>query len=162
MSSESGARHEDSVAGAGIRTRGSWRRMERRAIADHERWLAAQLRRLAAAKVVVFWATESAQATARTAGIVRLGLRDWHLLLAGVASGPRAQLERASGQGRLHLDAAGRYGKFWWIEVVCEGAARAEKVVLLGSHLRLTPTGRGHGCTLAPRPAGQLGLLGTG
>jgi len=110
----------------------------------------------------VFWAAESAagQATARTAGIVRLRLRGWQLLLAGVAAAPRADLERASRQGRLRLDAAGRYGRFWWIEIVSDGAAVGEKVVLLGSHLRLTPTGGGHESAAAPRPAGHLGVSG--
>jgi hypothetical protein len=158
--SESGAGHLDPLANLGIRARWSWRRVERRAVADHEQWLAANLRRLAAARVSVVWAAESAagQATARTAGIVRLRHRGWQLLLAGVASGPRAELERAGRLGRLRLDAAGRYGRFWWIEIVSDGAARGEKVVLLGSHLRLTPAGGGHGWAAAPRPAGHLGV----
>ena len=162
MGTESGVRHLDPVANLGIRARWSWRRLERRAVADHEQWLAAKLRRLTAAKVSVFWAAESAagQATARTAGIVRLRLRGWQLLLAGVAAAPRADLERASRQGRLRLDAAGRYGRFWWIEIVSDGAAVGEKVVLLGSHLRLTPTGGGHESAAAPRPAGHLGVSG--
>ena len=160
MRTQSGAGDLEPVGNLGIRARRSWRRLERRAIADHEQWLAATLRRLAAGRLPVFWAAESAQATARTVGIVRLGLRGWHLLLAGVAAGPRAELERASGQGRLRLGAAGRYGKFWWIEVVSDGAACAEKVVLLGSHLRLTPAGRGHGWAPVPPPAGHLGVVG--
>jgi hypothetical protein len=157
MSTESGDRDLDPTPG--IRARWSWRRLERRAIAEHEQWVAAQLRRLAAARVPVFPATESAQAAARTAGIVRLGMRGWHLLLAGVAAGPRAELERAGRQGRLRLAAAGRYGKFWWIEIIAEGAARAEKVVLLGSHLRLTPAGRGPGWAPGPPPGGRLDLV---
>ena len=157
MSTESGDRELDPTPG--IRARWSWRRLERRAIAEHEQWVAAQLRRLAAARMPVFPAAESEQAAARTTGIVRLGLRGWHLLLAGVAAGPRAELERAGRQGRLRLAAAGRYGKFWWIEIVTEGAACAEKVVLLGSHLRLTPAGRGPGWTLGPPPGGRLDLI---
>ena len=99
--SESGAGHLDPLANLGVRARWSWRRVERRAVADHEQWLAANLRRLAAARVSVVWAAESAagQATARTAGIVRLRHRGWQLLLAGVASGPRAELERARPAG---------------------------------------------------------------
>ena len=142
--SESGVGHLDPLANLGIRARWSWRRVERRAVADHEQWLAAKLRGLAAAKVSVFGPPLST-AGQTTAGIVRLRLRGWHLLLAGVASGPRAELERTARQGRLRLDAAGRYGRFWWIEIVSDGAARGEKVVLLGSHLRLTPAGGGHG-----------------
>jgi hypothetical protein len=158
MSTESGDPRPDPVANLGIRARWSWRRLERRAIADHEQWLAAKLRGLAAASVPVFWAGDGAQATARTAGIVRLGLRGWHLLLAGVAPGPRTELEHAAGKARLRLDAVGRYGKFWWIEVVSDGAARAEKVVLLGSHLRLIPAGRGPGGAATPPPMGRLGV----
>lgn len=157
MGTESGARHLDPLANLGIRARRSWRRVERRAVADHEKSLAAKLRRLAAARVSVFWAAESA-AGQTTAGIVRLRLRGWQLLLAGVAAGPRADLERAARQGRLRLDAAGRYGRFWWIEIVSDGAAVGEKVVLLGSHLRLTPTGGGRDSAAAPRPAGHLGV----
>jgi hypothetical protein len=162
MSTESGARHLDPVANLGIRARWSWRRVERRAVADHERWLAAKLRRLTAAQVPVFWAAESAagQAAAWTTGIIRLRLQGWQLVLAGVAAGPRADLERAGRQGRLRLSAAGRYGKFWWIEIVSEGAAAGEKVVLLGSRLRLTPAGGGPEPAAAPQPAGHLGVSG--
>jgi hypothetical protein len=164
MSTESGARHLDPVANMGIRARWSWRRVERRAVADHERWLAAQLRRLAAARVPVFGAAETAAdataRTARTAGIVRLRLQGWQLLLAGVASGPRADLEHAGRRGRLRLGAAGRYGRLWWIEVVSDGAAAGENVVLLGSRVRLTPAGGGHDPAADPQPAGHLGLSG--
>ena len=161
MSTESGARHLDPVANMGIRARWSWRRVERRAVADHERWLAAQLGGLAAARVPVFGAADrDGQATARTAGIVRLRLPGWQLLLAGVASGPRADLEHAGRRGRLRLGAAGRYGRLWWIEIVSDGAAAGEKVVLLGSRVRLTPAGGGQGPAAAPQPAGHLGLSG--
>jgi len=102
----------------------------------------------------------SGQATARTAGIVRLRLQGWQLLLAGVASGPRGDLERAGRRGRLRLGAAGRYGRLWWIEIVSDGAAAGEKVVLLGSHLRLTPAGGGHDPAAAAPPAGLLGVSG--
>ena len=50
MSTELGARHPDPTANLGIRARWSWRRAERRAVAEHERWLAAKLRRLTAAR----------------------------------------------------------------------------------------------------------------
>jgi hypothetical protein len=161
MGTESGVQHPDPVADLGIRARWTWRRVERRAVAQHQRWLAARLRGLTAGQAPVFSAGESAagQLTARSAGIVRLRLQGWQLLLAGVAAGPRADLERASRQGRLRLDAAGRYGKLWWIEVVSDGAAAGEKLVLLGSRLQLTPAGGGHPAA-APGPAGQLGLAG--
>jgi hypothetical protein len=160
MSADFGVRHLDPNASLGIRARWSLRRVERRAVAEHERWLAAKLRRLAAARVPVFWVTESAanQAADLTAGIVRMRRPGWQLLLAGVASGPRADLERAGRQGRLRLGAAGRYGKFWWIEVASDGAARGEKVVLLGSHLQLIPASGGHGWAAAPQPVGHLAL----
>ena len=160
MSTESGDREQEPTPG--IRARWSWRRLERRAIAEHDQWLAAQLGRLAEARLPVFPAAESAEAAARITGIVRLGMRGWHLLLAGVAVGPRAELERAGRQGRLRLAAAGRYGKFWWIEIVTEGAACAEKVVLLGNQLRLTPAGRGHGSEAAPPPGGRLSFAAAG
>jgi hypothetical protein len=108
----------------------------------------------------VFWVTESAASPAAgmTAGIVRMRRPGWQLLIAGVASGPRADLERAARQGRLRLAAAGRYGKFWWIEIAAGSAARGEKVVLLGSHLQLIPASGGHGWPAAPQPAGHLAL----
>jgi hypothetical protein len=160
MSTDFGAGHLDPVADPGIRARWFWRRAERRAVAEHERWLVAKLRGLTAAGAPVFWVTESAanQAADMTDGIVRMRRPGWQLLLAGVASRPRADLERAARQGRLRLAAAGRYGKFWWIEVVADSAARGEKVVLLGSHLRLIPASGGHGRAAAPRPAGHLAL----
>ena len=147
-------------ANLGIRARWSWRRAERRAVAAHERWLAAKLRRLTAAGGPVFWVTESGanRVADMTAGIVRMRRPGWQLLLAGVASGPRADLEHAARQGRLRLAAAGRYGKSWWIEIAADGAARGEKVVLLGSHLQLIPAGGGRGWAAAPPPAGHLAL----
>jgi len=162
MSTDFGASHLDPIANLGIRARWSWRRAERRAVAEHERWLLAKLRRLAAARGPVFWVTESAasQVADMTAGIVRMRRPGWQLLLAGVASGPRADLERAARQGRLRLDAAGRYGKLWWLEIVTDSAARGEKVVLLGSHLRLIPASGGTGWAAAPRPAADLALPG--
>ena len=162
MSTDFGGNHLDPVANMGIRARWSWRRAERRAVAEHERWLAAKLRRLTAARVPVFWVMESAasQVTGMTAGIVRMSRPGWQLRLAGVAPGPRADLDRAARQGRLRLAAAGRYGKFWWIEIVTDSAARGEKVVLLGSRLQLIPAGGGHGWAAAPRPAGHLALAG--
>ena len=161
MSTDFEARYLDPVANLGIRARWFWRRAERRAVAEHERWLAAKLRRLTAARVPVFWVMESAanQVADLTAGIVRMRRPGWQLLLAGVASGPRADLERAARRGRLRLDAAGRYGKFWWIEIATDSPARDEKVVLLGSHLQLIPAGGGHGGAAAPRPVGHLALV---
>jgi hypothetical protein len=161
MSTDFEVRELDPTANLGIRARWSWRRAERRAVAEHERWLVAKLRRLAAARVPAFWVTESAanRVADMTAGIVRMRRPGWLLLMAGVASGPRADLEHAARQGRLRLDAAGRYGKFWWIEVASDSASRGEKVVLLGSHLQLIPTGGGHGWAAAPRPVGHLALL---
>ena len=161
MSTDFGVPQPDPAASLGIRARWSWRRAERRAVAEHERWLAAKLRRLTAARIPVFWMMESAanQVADMTAGIVRMRRPGWQLLLAGVASGPRADLEHAARQGRLRLHAAGRYGKFWWIEIATDGAAR-EKVVLLGSHLQLIPASGGHGWAAAPRPAGHLALMG--
>src|ERR1700761_9296919 len=162
MSTDFGARYLDPAANLGIRARWSWRRAERRAIAEHEKWLVAKLRRLAAARGPVSWGLESAasQGGGQTAGIVRMRRPGWQLLLAGVAPGPRADLEHAARQGRLRLDAAGRYGKFWWIEVATDSASCSEKVVLLGSHLQLIPTGEGPGWAAAPRPAGHLALSG--
>jgi hypothetical protein len=151
MSTEQRTGDPDRVASGGIMARWSWRRMERRAVAGHEDWLAAQLRGLAAAQVYVFRADGDA-ISAAAAGIVRLRHRGGQLLLAGVAAAPRAALERAARQGRLQLDAAGRYGKFWWIEVISDGAARGEKVVLLGSHLRLAPASGGRGRVAGLQP----------
>lgn len=162
MSTYFGLPHLDPTANLGIRARWSWRPAERRVVADHERWLAAKLRALTAARVPVFWVMENAanRVADMTAGIVRMRRPGWQLLIAGVASGPRADLERAARQGRLRLDAAGRYGKFWWIEIAADSAARDEKVVLLGSHLQLIPGGGGHGWAAAPQPVGHLALPG--
>jgi hypothetical protein len=162
MSTERGTSHLDPVADLGIRARWSWRRVERRAIADHERWLVAKLRQLTAARMPVFWAQESPtdQERESAAGVVRLRHGGWQLLLAGVAAGPRADLEHAGCRGRLRLAAAGRYGRFWWIEIVAEGAALGEKVVLLGSRLQLIPEGGGRGWAATPWPAGHLAVPG--
>lgn len=161
MSTDFGVRHPDPTANLGIRARWSWRRAERRAIAEHEQWLAAKLRRLTAAGGLEVWVAEGAAGPGAdmTDGIVRMWGPGWHLLLAGVAPGPRADLEHAARRGRLRLAAAGRYGKFWWVEIVTNRTAHGEKVVLLGSHLRLIPASGGYGLAATSRPVGHLALF---
>lgn len=130
-----------------------WDQAERRAVADHERWVCQTLRRLAFSQTRVLAAgdAEGRSGTAARTGIVLLTLPGWEVLLAGVASGPRAALADAAGRGRLRLDAAGRYGRFWWIQAIAEDSpGPGEKVVLLGSHLHLSPGSAGQGWTLDP------------
>jgi hypothetical protein len=117
-----------------------WRRAERRAVADHEQWTEQTLRRLASAQTPVLTASE-ARGPAGPAGIVTLALPGWQVLLAGVAAGPRAALHS---QTSLRLDAAGRYGRLWWLRAVAgRGPGPDRTIVLLGSQLRLVPGGAG-------------------
>jgi hypothetical protein len=143
---------EDALAAAlGLRW---WRRAERRAVADYERWTGQTLRRLAFTQTPVLAASAAGwpPGTAGPAGVVSLTLPGWQVLLAGVAQGPRIAL---LSQAALHLDAAGRYGRFWWLQVQAgRGQGPDQKIVLLGSQLRLVPGGYGRGPV--PGPAGAI------
>jgi hypothetical protein len=125
--------------------RSRWRQAERRAVADHERWVCQTLQRLAFihTPLLAVGEGEERSGTAADAGVVSLTLPGRRLILAGVARGPRLALADAAGRGHLQLDAAGRYGRFWWIQVKGE-TGPGEKIVLLGSHLHLSPGSAGY------------------
>lgn len=137
----SNASSEDPMVALGFRDRGSWRRIDRWLVADHQRRVANSLRRLAAARVAVLAtvpALTDAQASGPLAGLVGLAVPGWQLILTGVAPGPRTALASVAGRG-LQLSGAGRYGMFWWIEVACTGGTHRQRVMLLGSDLLMRP-----------------------
>jgi hypothetical protein len=142
----------DGPFGLGRRALRWWDQAERRAVADHERWVCQTLQRLAfpQTKVLAAADAEGRSRPAARAGIVSLTVPGWEVLLAGVAPVPRSALADAAGRGRLRLDSAGRYGRFWWIQAAEDSPGHGEKVVLLGSHLHLSPGSAGHGWTLDP------------
>lgn len=87
-------------------------------------------------------------AARRPPAIVGLIMPGWRLLLAGVAPAAEAPLAAVT-RAHLRLVDAGRYGRFWWIELVGADRITGDRVTLLGSDLRLTRTGEGPGA----RPA---------
>lgn len=113
---------------------GRWRRIERRALADHERDLLASLRALGAAGTPVL-GLEVATGPAGT--IVRLVLPQHRLTLAGVAGAAARdarQVVAARGPGQtLVLAGSGRYGPWWWLNATCG----PQQFTLLGSHAQL-------------------------
>jgi hypothetical protein len=117
------------------------RRFERQAAAQIERGVLEVVRDLAAAGgqigQVVDLQRHSGQPI-RGAGAVSLTLGGWKVMLAGVASRPRRELAAASA-GPLRLGGAGRYGRYWWIEVQGHPDALSSPLVLVGSHLRTLP-----------------------
>ena len=52
---------------------------------------------------------------------------------------PRQELVAASSAGPLQLRRAGRYGRYWWIEVHGHPDALSAPLMLVGSHLRTVP-----------------------
>jgi|HubBroStandDraft_5_1064220.scaffolds.fasta_scaffold13752_3 hypothetical protein len=129
----------DTLIAAGRRELRWWRQAERRAVTDHERQVSQTLRRLAAARTPVLAADDGPhrQGAAARAGLIRLTLPGWEVALAGVAPGPRSAV---AGHGPMRLADAGRYGRFWWIRISAgPGHGRDRAIMLLGSHLRLSP-----------------------
>jgi hypothetical protein len=141
---------QDTLTVPGRREPRWWRRAERRAVTEHEQQVGQTLRRLAAAGTLVLAAEDGQRrrGTAARAGMIRLTLPGWEVLLAGVAPGPRSAV---AGQGPMRLADAGRYGRFWWLQINAEGGQGPDRrVVLLGSHLRLSPGRAGHAWTPDP------------
>jgi hypothetical protein len=147
------------VVALGIRDWWYWRRIDRRIVADHQRSVSDSLGLLVAARAPVLVTlrspSEEEQAPDLSTGVAGLVVPGWRLILAGVAAAPRTALASAARTG-LQLAGAGRYGKFWWIEVACTDGTRRERVMLLGSHLRLLPAKDGPGSQGIPAGACEL------
>jgi hypothetical protein len=136
-------------------SRRGWRRLAKRATAAHERELGKLARQVAATAPRVLAATSRPLRGHAQAAVVTLALTlpGWELQLSGVAAGAAADLAASPAQRRLTR--TGRYGVFWWIEI--EGAGEGDALtVLLGSQLRLFPSGDGTGFAAPQRP--ELGL----
>ncbi len=133
-------------------SRRAWRRLARRATAAHERELAEQASRLAAAAPPVLAATSHPLRGQVQAAVVTLAisLPGWELQLSAVAAAAAGEVA-GSPAGR-RLTRTGRYGAFWWIEI--EGPLEGDApTVLLGAALRLFPSGDGADFAAAPAPA---------
>ena len=156
------ARSEDPVVALGIRGRWSWRRIDRRIVADHERSISDSLRLLVAARAPVLATlpspSDEEQPPGPSAAVAGLVVPGWRLIMADVAAAPRAALASAAWTG-LQLAGAGRYGRFWWIEVTCTDGTRRECVMLLGSHLRMLPVQDGPGSQGIPAAPWELDRL---
>jgi hypothetical protein len=113
-----------------------WRRLERRAVAAHERDLLAALHELCARHPVV----TGVEVDPAAGPMARIGLGDRRLTLGPLAPVGLALLSRARRDGgTLGLDAVGRYGPYWWLRL----STAAQPVTLLGYTLRLSPNGGG-------------------
>jgi hypothetical protein len=136
------------VTGAGRRLR-QWRRLERRAVDGYERDLMAALDELCARHPLIT-SIEVDPAAGRTA---KIGLGDRRIALEPVGPTGLALLTWARRDGgTLGLDAAGRYGPFWWLRL----STASRPVTLLGHTLRLSA----HGGGASPMPAPPLQLAG--
>ena len=127
-----------------------WRRLARRAAAAHQRELDSLVREVAGARPPLSMAMTYPLRGAGPAAVVTLSLAlpGWELELGGVSAEAADRLLLAP-TGGSHLMASGRYGIFWWIELSGTG----EPMVLLGSTLRLFPTGGGGGAAVPFEPA---------
>ena len=124
-----------------------WRRLERRAVAGYERDLLAAVDELCARHSVVT-GIEVEPAAGRAA---RIELDDRRLLLGPLAPAGLAQLLGARGDGgTLRLDAAGRYGPYWWLRL----STAAEPITVLSRTLRLSSQRGGAPVTPAPSATG--------
>lgn len=111
-----------------------WRRLERRAVAAHDRQLLWALRHAAADRVPVLAARGAAAgAGAPTAlGVLELALPAVRLQLVGVTLvGQRAVTGIAES---AWLSGAGRYGPFWWVALA---SGHSHDVVVLARQVRL-------------------------
>ena len=90
-----------------------WRRLERRAVRDHERYLEQHLIELAEKRTTVMGPVASP-----AGNVIQLQVSDHLLVLGGVSAGTVARVlgRVASGQP-LHLVRSGRYGPHWWIAI---------------------------------------------
>jgi len=114
--------------------KGQWRRIERRAVAAHERDQLAAIDDLCARRTVVT-GIEVEPVAGRTA---KIGLGERRLLLGPLAPvGLALLLQARSAGGILRLDGVGRYGKYWWLRL----STPAQPVTVLSRTLRLTSNG---------------------
>lgn len=122
-----------------------WRRAERRVHRQFESDTLAELRELAAAGVVVSWATApKAFESQRTGGIVgpiELSAGGRRIAAKAVWGPAWSSMSAAVTQGRVILSGAGRYGGSWWLRFrVLNAESRTEhEVPLLSAGLRILP-----------------------
>ena len=74
-------------------------------------------------------------------GIVTLGMPGSDVALAGVAESVSSSVI-ALAVRPCHISAVGRYGRFWWLELVSDGDD-PRRVTMLGSAVRVLPAGGG-------------------
>ena len=110
---------------------GQWRRLERRAVAGYERDLLAAINELCARQSVVT-GIEVEPAGGRTAMI---GLDCGRLALGPLAPVGLALLAQARRDGGIvRLNAAGRYGPYWWLRL----STAAQPITVLSRTIRLS------------------------
>jgi hypothetical protein len=124
-----------------VRDRLAWRRLERAAVIGYRDDQVASLGSLTGLPVLALSATAT--------GTVTLAVPGWRVGLAGVGGLARANLV-ALARRPCHVADSGRYGPFWWLAVT----GGASPVVVLGSRVRLQPSGGGFEppppCALTP------------
>jgi hypothetical protein len=110
-----------------------WRSMERKARADHERYLLSTIGQLAASGARVAL-DEPLRRRARRPGVIVVRGAGWQLALVGTS--PLAD-GVASDHGRLwHVAGAGRYGSYWWLHLADGEDSAGHQVSILAFHLR--------------------------
>jgi hypothetical protein len=131
-----------------------WRRLERRAVAGHERDLLAAIGELCARHCVVT-GIEVEPAAGRAA---KIGLDGRGLLLGPLAPVGAALLLRARRDGGvLRLNAVGRYGPYWWLRL----STATQPITVLSRTLRLSSNDGGAPVTPAP-PATRMAWTQSG
>lgn len=128
-----------------MRTR-QWRRLERRAVAGYERDLLAAIDELCARHSVVA-GIEVEPVAGRTA---KIGLGDRRLVLGPLAPAGLALLSQARRDGgTLRLNAAGRYGPYWWLRL-STATQPITPITVLSGRLRLSSNDGGTPVTPVP------------
>ena len=123
---------DDPLGQLGWRSRRDWRRTARRILIDHEDDLLARLHSLRGSPV-------HGVATS-AAGTVRVTLPGWAITIVEVAASAQANLSSVAARHNVSLEAAGRYGAFWWVGVAGDPPEDARRPVVLGSRLVLSRT----------------------
>lgn len=113
-----------------------WRRLERSAVAAHDRQSLLAVRSLVGAVAVDVFAGTSLPGIVRIRGMERLAVLAGSLTAEAVPVSPAS-----SPQGESRLLAAGRYGPFWWLRLRVAG----RDVTVLGTHLLVVRLGDGGG-----------------
>ncbi len=111
-----------------------WWRTAQNIQAQHDDETVLQLRRLERLPVSRLAATPN--------GAIRISVPGWHVDLAEVSAVAMANMLVLS-ERACRIEAAGRYGRFWWVTILGTSPDGARRATALASRIRLTENDEG-------------------